>query len=149
MPMANDTQVGGDHYRSPIQHWDYVLANKIPYLEAQVIKYLTRWRKKNGHQDVKKAQHYLQKLFESEGITWDTDSNTVGIEAAIEDPHVLGCKCVGCTHVRVENQINAEQASRVHWNDVGQQNPISPAVQAVQGNTAVYPPRQRYKTDLT
>jgi hypothetical protein len=63
---ANERQVGGTHYRSEIQHWDYVVANDIPYLEAQVIKYLTRWRKKNGLEDVYKAQHYLQKLIEVE-----------------------------------------------------------------------------------
>ncbi len=43
---ANDRQVDGDHYKGKIQHWDYVLANDLPYLEAQVIKYVTRWRKK-------------------------------------------------------------------------------------------------------
>ena len=63
---ANEDQVGGDHYRTEIQHWDYVLANNIPYLEAQVIKYLTRWRKKGGLQDVYKARHFLEKLIEVE-----------------------------------------------------------------------------------
>ena len=61
---ANEKQVGGEHYKSPIQHWDYVLANNIPYMEAQIIKYLTRWRKKNGLQDLEKAQHFLTKLIE-------------------------------------------------------------------------------------
>lgn len=65
-PIANDRQIGGNHYRSMIQHWDYVVANEIPYLEAQVIKYLTRWRKKNGMEDVLKAKHYLDKLIEVE-----------------------------------------------------------------------------------
>lgn len=66
MSSANDRQVAGTHYQSPIQHWDYVVANEIPYLEAQVIKYLTRWRKKNGMEDVYKAKHYLDKLIEVE-----------------------------------------------------------------------------------
>ena len=61
---ANEQQVGGTHYVSPMQHWDYVLANNIPYMEAQIIKYLTRWRKKNGLQDLEKAQHFLTKLIE-------------------------------------------------------------------------------------
>lgn len=63
---ANDTQVGGEHYKAPIQHWDYVLANHIPYLEAQIIKYVTRWRLKNGLQDLQKARHFLDKLIEVE-----------------------------------------------------------------------------------
>lgn len=66
MTKANDRQVGGEHYRSPIQHWDYVLANDIPYLEAQIIKYITRHKKKNGLQDLAKAHHFLDKLIEVE-----------------------------------------------------------------------------------
>lgn len=63
---ANDIQVAGDHYRTPIQHWDYVIANDLGYFEGQITKYVTRWRKKNGLQDLRKAQHFLNKLIESE-----------------------------------------------------------------------------------
>jgi hypothetical protein len=65
-PMtANDQQVGGSHYRKlAIQHWDYVVANGIPYLEARAIAYLTRWRDKGGLEDLLKAQHFVQKLIE-------------------------------------------------------------------------------------
>lgn len=66
MASANEKQVGGTHYQSAIQHWDFVVSNDIPYLEAQIIKYLTRWRKKNGLQDVYKARHFLEKLIEVE-----------------------------------------------------------------------------------
>lgn len=67
MSEANKTQVGGDHYRKQsIQHWDYVLANDIPYMEAQIIKYVSRHRNKNGIQDLQKAQHFLEKLLEVE-----------------------------------------------------------------------------------
>lgn len=61
---ANRRQVGGEHYRSPIQHWDFVIANDIPYLEAQIIKYVCRWRKKGGLADLEKAKHFLEKLIE-------------------------------------------------------------------------------------
>jgi hypothetical protein len=64
---ANETQVAGEHYRTPIQHWDYVLANDLGYLEGQITKYVTRWRKKNGVEDLLKARHFLDKLIESEG----------------------------------------------------------------------------------
>lgn len=63
---ANERQVGGTHYQSEVQHWDYVVANNIPYLEATIIKYLTRWRKKNGLEDLEKAKHYFDKLMEVE-----------------------------------------------------------------------------------
>ena len=63
---ANDKQVGGTHYAKVIQHWDFVLANDIPYMEAQIIKYVFRWKEKNGIEDLKKAQHFLEKLIEFE-----------------------------------------------------------------------------------
>jgi hypothetical protein len=66
-PAANARQVGGKHYKSmAIEHWDYVIANYIPYMEAQVIKYVSRWRSKNGLEDLRKAAHFLQKLTEVE-----------------------------------------------------------------------------------
>jgi len=63
---ANETQVAGEHYRTTIQHWDYVLANDLGYFEGQITKYVTRWRKKNGLEDLRKARHFLDKLIESE-----------------------------------------------------------------------------------
>ena len=64
---VNDRQVGGEHYqKQKIQHWDYILANDIPYVEAQIIKYVSRWRDKNGMQDLEKARHFLDKLIEVE-----------------------------------------------------------------------------------
>jgi hypothetical protein len=57
--------VGGDHYRDKkIQTWDYIVQNEIPYLEACVIKYVSRWKEKGGVEDLRKAQHYLEKLIE-------------------------------------------------------------------------------------
>jgi hypothetical protein len=62
---ANEMQVGGNHYNAPYQHWDFVVdALHNRYLEGQVTKYVTRWRKKNGIQDLQKACHYLKKLIE-------------------------------------------------------------------------------------
>lgn len=62
---ANDTQVGGSHYAKAIQPWDYIIANNIGYLEGNIIKYVTRYKDKNGLQDLLKAQHYLKKLIET------------------------------------------------------------------------------------
>jgi len=61
---ANDKQVGGSHYKSSIQHWDYVLANDLDYFQAQITKYVTRWKKKNGITDLQKALHFLEKYIE-------------------------------------------------------------------------------------
>lgn len=63
--QAKDTQVGGSHYQLPIQPIDYIVKNNIPYREANVIKYVTRHQSKNGIEDIRKAQHYLQMIIDS------------------------------------------------------------------------------------
>ena len=63
---ANQKQIDGDHYHSEIQPWDFIVANDIPFLEGNVIKYICRHRKKNGVRDLEKAKHYLEKLIEVE-----------------------------------------------------------------------------------
>ena len=64
---ANDTQVGGDHYKGKsIQPWDYIVANDLGYLEGNIVKYISRWRSKGGVDDLRKVLHYTQKLIEVE-----------------------------------------------------------------------------------
>jgi hypothetical protein len=64
MSDANSKQVAGTHYRSPIQHWDFVWANNLDYFQGQITKYVVRHKGKNGLQDLRKAQHFLEKYIE-------------------------------------------------------------------------------------
>ena len=58
-------QVGGDHYKDmKIQVVEFCMANDIPYMEGNIIKYVCRYSKKNGVQDLEKAKHYLELLLE-------------------------------------------------------------------------------------
>jgi hypothetical protein len=62
-----DIQVGGDHYKKlNIQPVEYILANKIPYCEGNIIKYITRWRDKGGIKDLEKVKHYIDILIYEE-----------------------------------------------------------------------------------
>lgn len=62
-----DKQVQGNHYKDlKIQPVEYIHANNIPYFEGNVIKYVTRWRSKNGVADLEKAKHYIELLIELE-----------------------------------------------------------------------------------
>ena len=61
---SKDKQVGGEHYKLVIQPIDFIVKNDIPFREANVIKYVTRHRQKNGKQDIQKAIHYLEMLLE-------------------------------------------------------------------------------------
>jgi len=65
MSQANDRQEGGSHYKTKaIQPWDYIVANELGFLEGSIIKYVTRYKEKNGVHDLKKAAHFLEKLIE-------------------------------------------------------------------------------------
>lgn len=73
--LANHEQVGGDHYRKmPVQLWDYVASNRMGYLEGNIIKYVTRWSRKGGVEDLEKARHYLEKLIELQGPSGATEA---------------------------------------------------------------------------
>jgi hypothetical protein len=62
---ANDVQIAGNHYsRKTIQPWDYIVANQLGYLEGNIVKYVSRYKEKGGLQDLRKAQHYIEKLIE-------------------------------------------------------------------------------------
>ena len=64
---ALDKQVAGSHYKDlPIQPVEYIHANNLGYCEANVVKYVSRWRKKNGIADLEKAKHYIELLIELE-----------------------------------------------------------------------------------
>ncbi len=67
---ANEIQVGGDHYTSKkIQPWEAMESWMSPeqfegFLRGNVIKYIARYKDKDGLKDVHKARHYLEKLIE-------------------------------------------------------------------------------------
>lgn len=63
---ANDHQVGGDHYKIGYEHWDWLIDCGLGYFEGQATKYIARWHKKGGLEDLRKALHYIQKLRESQ-----------------------------------------------------------------------------------
>lgn len=61
-------QVGGEHYGGgSIQHWDIVHMFELDYFQGQITKYVMRWKKKGGIQDLEKARHFLEKYIELQG----------------------------------------------------------------------------------
>lgn len=66
-PSTLTEQVGGSHYKSfVIQPFEFIQKNGLGFCEGSVIKYVCRWRNKNGVEDLKKARHYLDMLIEME-----------------------------------------------------------------------------------
>lgn len=54
-------QVGGDHYESSYEHWDWAADQQLCYFVAAATKYIVRWRSKGGAKDLKKAYSYMEK----------------------------------------------------------------------------------------
>lgn len=67
MGKASKLQVGGNHYKQyEIQPVEYSQRNRLNYCEANVVKYITRWRDKGGLEDLEKVKHYVDLLIELE-----------------------------------------------------------------------------------
>lgn len=67
---ANDIQFGGTHYKTDKgreEHWDRVWRLfGAGYFIGCITKYVERYQKKNGIEDLQKARHYIDKLIELE-----------------------------------------------------------------------------------
>ena len=58
-------QVNGKHYKNMVvQPTEYIVKNKIPWLEANAIKYISRHAMKGGKVDLEKALHYIEMAIE-------------------------------------------------------------------------------------
>jgi len=64
---ASESQVAGSHYsKLKIQPMEYSMANSLNSCQHTAIKYITRYKDKNGEQDIDKAIHTLMLLKEFE-----------------------------------------------------------------------------------
>lgn len=64
---AQNRQVSGKHYlEMEIQPAEFIHRNHMGYLEGRAITYISRWRKKGGVEDLRKAQHMIDLLIHFE-----------------------------------------------------------------------------------
>jgi uncharacterized protein DUF3310 len=62
---ALEIQVGGVHYKDfPIPPLEYIHKNGLSFAAGNIIKYVTRFDKKNGIEDLEKAKHYIEFMIE-------------------------------------------------------------------------------------
>ena len=62
---ALNTQIGGGHYKNmKIQPMEYSMANNLDPCQHTAIKYITRFRDKDGLKDLDKAIHCIEMLKE-------------------------------------------------------------------------------------
>ena len=67
-PITNPDPVNHPwHYKTGgIETIDFIEAKNLSYNLGNVVKYITRWRDKNGIADLEKAKHYIELLIEME-----------------------------------------------------------------------------------
>ena len=54
-------QVGGSHYMYfDIQPYEFISKNNLSFFQGNVIKYVCRYQRKGGVEDLKKIVHYCQ-----------------------------------------------------------------------------------------
>ncbi|VUD48542.1 hypothetical protein TDB9533_01254 [Thalassocella blandensis] len=88
---ALDHQVDGNHYKTmAIQPAEYNTKNEIGFLEGNVIKYVSRWKKKNGVTDLRKAIHNLELLIEMQPET-DFEKFRENTSSKVKKPIDLTC----------------------------------------------------------
>ena len=62
---ATERQIGGKHYKNfKIQPIEFITKNKLSFIQGNIIKYVCRFDKKNGIEDIDKAIHYCELLKE-------------------------------------------------------------------------------------
>lgn len=58
---ATDKQIGGNHYKSfAIAPIEFISKNNLSFIQGCVIKYICRFDKKNGIEDLDKIIHYCE-----------------------------------------------------------------------------------------
>lgn len=92
---ANDIQQGGTHYKDKgLQPWDVIIAWDMGFLDGNALKYLARYKQKNGKQDLEKAIHYIQKIIETEYPTIEITN------AGITADKIKGLNGLGGVNIR-------------------------------------------------
>tara|TARA_R100001079_G_scaffold68993_1_gene36233 strand:- start:13 stop:213 length:201 start_codon:yes stop_codon:yes gene_type:complete len=59
--MSED-KINPPYYKKGIETTDYIVSHDMNYVEGNIIKYVTRYKEKNGLQDLLKAEWYLNRL---------------------------------------------------------------------------------------
>tara|TARA_R100000773_G_C4176797_1_gene88181 strand:- start:196 stop:468 length:273 start_codon:yes stop_codon:yes gene_type:complete len=57
-----EDKINPSYYKKGIETTDYIVSHNMNYVEGNIIKYVTRYKEKNGLQDLLKAEWYLNRL---------------------------------------------------------------------------------------
>lgn len=128
---ALDQQCGGKHYKGmAIQPTEFAMVENYDWCCANILKYVTRAKHKNGREDIEKAVHYLalrneiivkhgldrfyevtQALFSRFGLTWVTN-----VELPDDKAHDSIEVYIAANGIR---GTTADALRRLHWLAIG------------------------------
>ena len=59
--FPQERQIGGSHYKDFfIQPYEFIAKNDLSFFQGNVVKYVCRYKLKNGIQDLEKIIHYCE-----------------------------------------------------------------------------------------
>ena len=93
MTNANDRQVGGTHYQTDgLQHWDLMAFIRADYFTGCITKYLSRYVKKNGREDLEKARHFIEKYHSLNDTEYQETVEEISMCFGMVQPYRRSCK---------------------------------------------------------
>lgn len=124
-------QVGGNHYsRLSIEPIQFIEANGLGYSEGNVVKYISRWKNKNGLEDLNKAKWYVERLIQVEEERLATERrdelaaaiDLLCVPTACEECTKENCPCPNAVNDTIDDSTTATQyISDLHffgWNEM-------------------------------
>lgn len=63
---AKSSKIKPSYYGSGFDVIEFCLRNNLTFMQGNVIKYVTRYKNKNGIEDLEKAKEYIDRLIEFE-----------------------------------------------------------------------------------
>lgn len=68
MSSVLETQVGGSHYKNmTMQPVEFAVKANLSFIQGSIVKYVSRYKSKNGKQDIDKAIHFAKLAIELNG----------------------------------------------------------------------------------
>lgn len=63
---VDDNKITPEYYGNEIDVIKFVMSNNLDFMQGNIIKYIVRYKNKNGLEDLLKARQYLDRLIEEE-----------------------------------------------------------------------------------
>jgi hypothetical protein len=102
-------QEGGDHYKKcKIQPIEFINENGLNFCQGNIVKYVVRYKSKNGIEDLKKAKHYIDLLIDFERKRDPKEANFTVAGDAKSKTTVINVEAPGLRYCAVRARLKME-----------------------------------------